>query len=262
MSLLGRAPVESYGAAYLLFFYGQFRSVLFWAIAGAIGALATKPRTTAPLLVGGAIYLLLISCRTPLFHFRYTLPVLFIIPLFAGFGVSLAASWCDRYAGRFVWPMRVVVALLFGLSVWHGRFQWRPALEYDLGPTALQSPWETAYGWLSDAMDNVQDPAQVATFSTFPMFHDFYLGASRGRKYFLPFSLHGTRGMYQTHSRYSEAVTVNSLAQLTILKGFVVLDAFGLRMLENRDIHQFLLQRRPVHVEKGPRSNDVVIWRL
>lgn len=250
-------PAGDYLHAYLLFLYGQFRSVLVWAALGAAWGAIRQPRWTVPLLAGFGAYLALLSFRTDLFHFRYMLPILFIPPLFAGFAVAEALRFLCHRRGTVAAIGIALTLALFAGSVAHGRFQWKPEAVHDLGPTEPQSPWAEAYRWLAS-----HAPADVVTISTFPMFHDLYRGSTNGEKWFLPFSPSGNPADLAATSRYAAARNIESLTQLRIIEGVIVLDRFGLAMLQNAEIRDWLLQVPPVHVEPGTRNNHVFIWRL
>jgi len=247
----------AYLQAYLLFLYGQFRAVLVWAALGAAWGSIRQPRWAVPLLAGFGAYLALLSFRTDLFHFRYMLPILFIPPLFAGFAVAEALRFLRHWRGTVAAIAIALTLALFAGSVAHGRFQWKPEEVHDLGPTEPQSPWAEAYHWLA-----THAPADAVTISTFPMFHDLYRGSTNGEKWFLPFSPSGNPADLAATSRYAVARNIESLVQLRAIEGVIVLDRFGLTMLQNEEIRDWLLRMPPVHVEPGTRNNHVFIWRL
>lgn len=257
-------PRANYAGAYLLFVYGQLRWLTLWVAFGAAWATLRHPGWALPLLAGWCAYLYLIAFRISLFHFRYLLPTLPLLPFFAACGLLACLRALHRMRGRPAWLGRGLVLAAFAVCAASGRFQWIPAPTYDLGPTAPQPPWAAAYRWLAaDIAGRQGDRRSFQTVSTFPMFHDLYLGTRGGGKYFLPFSPAAASGSFAETCRYAVAPPIESLGQVPKeVDTYVILDRFSLDRLKHDAVRKQLMHLAPVHWETGPRNNDVVIWRL
>jgi 4-amino-4-deoxy-L-arabinose transferase-like glycosyltransferase len=252
-----------YFATYASFLWGQLGWVLGWAVVGAAYSIARQPRKCLPLLLAAALYLFIISEHTALFHFRYLLPALWLILLFAGIGVAGSLAMLEHFNKRAATGGRPLVAALFCASLVSGQFIATPHQRYWLGWTAPQPEWRVAYSWLGRHHAEQNTGTSLVTVSVFPMFHDFYLDGD-ARKYFLPFRYSRRVGHEQKVSNYSTAEPVDSLETLRSSGGYVVLDNYGLEMLANRDIRAYLNERDPLHVveSRGGYSYRILIWKI
>jgi len=254
---------QNYSKAYLSFLNGQLNGLLIWVPVGALLAVWKRPRFSIPLVITVCAYFYVISTRNILFHFRYTLPLICFLLMFAAHAYSFLFERCFSSRSMLLKSGTVFLTILFLSCVSGARFQYLPARRYRLGFTAPQPDWRQAYKWIESSHgdgDGSDDP--IVTVSNFPMFHDFYLGKSTGMKYFLPFSLSGYPNEFREKPQYSKARLICSLDELTQLDCHVVLDDFGLRMLKNKQIRDFLLRRQPDRRVCAPQGFDVFVWRL
>jgi hypothetical protein len=67
-------------------------------------------------------------------------------------------------------------------------------------------------------------------------------------------------GSTQWHPPYVPATVVGSVAELESIRGYAILDDFGLRMLANTDIRRHLLDTPPCFETGG--SDRLYVWRL
>ena len=252
-----------YLARYATFAFAQFKGLLVWTLLGAVLAAWKHPARSVPLLVAAAAYLYVIAFRNVLIHYRYMLPVLFLFPLFAAYGFSFLLEQCRTLPRRSRYAAVAVLVLAMSGSIVTARMMIRPRVHHYLGFTSPLPDWEKAYRWVrTDARSTPGGSgAGPVTISTFPMFHDLYLGADVGTKYFLPFSISGFPGDERMTPRYSRARVVGSAAELVAANGYVVIDDFSLRMLVDQETQHLLLTRPPDQIIDGPRNFDVFIWR-
>jgi len=246
-----------------LFDYGgflafQFGKVLFWAPVGIFVALWKRPRTALPLVFTMACYLYIIGLRTTLFHFRYLLPVLPFLAAFAAFGFTSLMKRLLSLKSLIAAAAAVALPALFFLSVLSGQFQLFPKGGYVLGYTAPQPEWRAAYRWIVGRGGG----GKPATLSTFPMWHDIYLGDRGGEKYFLPFSLSGLSRHFRETPQYSRAVVVREADELKEVVGFAVFDDFSLAMVDNAAVRSRLLERAAAAVFESPEGYQVSVWKL
>jgi acyl-CoA thioesterase-1 len=251
---------STYWQDYLRFFFGIFGPALLWIMPGAVWALGKERAALAPLLLATLAYLLLICFQTSLFHYRYVLPVLpFLITLITVGGAgTVARLWTVNH--RWSRMLTGAMVLLFAGSLMCVKMNLRPQRQYVLGHTEPQADWATAYRWLEkDAARRGWAPGQIPTISTFPVFHELYLGAG-GAKYYLPLTLTGRSNEVWTSASYVQAQTVDTLEAYSQLEGYAVLDHMGFEMMLSQSIRSELARLQPAVVIPGPE--EVVIWRL
>jgi acyl-CoA thioesterase-1 len=251
---------STYWQDYLRFFFGIFGPALLWILPGAAWALDKERATLAPLLLATLAYLLLICFQTSLFHFRYVLPILpFLITLFTVGGAgtvtrlwTINRRWSRSLAG--------VLAVVFAGSLAGVKMNLRPHEQYVLGYTEPQADWAAAYRWIElDAARRGKTPEQIHTISTFPVFHELYLGLG-GTKYFLPHTLTGRSNDVWTSASYVQAKPVDSLELFSHLAAYVILDHMGFEMMVCQPIRHELARLPSSAVIPGPQ--EIVIWRL
>jgi hypothetical protein len=255
------AQAGRHAAIYSRYLHAQLGGLALWAVAGALlGRVAGYPGAV-PVALGAALYLAAISVGSPLFHLRYALPVL---PLVLSLGL-VGIGAVGRVAAR-----RSCLIKLLGLAVllvggWNAIVTCpltpRATAEYRLDYTVPQPDWRGACELVGRLARASAPPEPPVTISTFPMFHDLYLGPE-GTRRFLPFSPSGLAGDVQWESVYSAAEPVRSVEELERLRGYVVLDDFSLRMLANGGIRDWLAARPPLGVFKGGAFGRAYVWRL
>ena len=250
-----------YLKAYAYFLCSQLKFVLPFALLGFGYALIKHTRYAVVLGLAVVVYLIVTASNFILFHFRYTLPIVPYLLVFAGLGfhvlyrACLPANSIPRKAG---WAG---VTLLLLLAIGTAEFQFRPKRVYYLGPTAPQPEWKRAYEIIRHAIEQCVPEKQTAiTVSTFPMFHDFYLKRFNGQKFFLPYSPSGYPGHSRSQPGFSQATVITSLQELNEIRGYLVLDLFGIRRLLNKDIKACLNRFKPDTFVDGPGQFDIFIW--
>lgn len=252
---------QSYALSYAQFLYSQLGGCLAWAAAGMVLGTLLRPSLAAPLCLAVLVYFLAVANRTLLFHFRYMLPILPFAALFAGLAADLIVEYSLRSrAGRLrTVPLLCVALFLAALAT--ARTTWRPEPWYRLGISAPQPDWQRAYAWVQAHHDRfLADEPAIDTISTFPMFHDLYLDTP-GRKCFLPFSITGLRDDFREEPRYARAHVVDTLVELQMQEGYLVLDDLGLRTLKNEETWDFLTKHRPDHIVCSEGPYHVFIWK-
>lgn len=256
---LNPAREYAYGMEYLKFACYQYGVMLVWAVIGAGISVCAFPRLL-PLLAVAALFVYSISARTALFHYRYLMPVFHLTFLFSALGVHYVCGKICVVGVKWVRVLAMVfMVVLAGWSLSTYLHTLRPTAVYYLGSTEPQPPWRDAYAWIRG--QSRLEGQSADTISTFPMFHDLYLGG--GSKFYLPFSFSGQPASCQESPPYSTATVVDSLRSLRDLSAYVVLDDFGLRMLRNAEIRDYLKQRAPTRVFQSPQANwRVLVWRM
>lgn len=251
---------SNYGLLYARFLYQELGPFLVWSGAGLILGLGPLRKRTGRLAVATLAFLGLIAFQTSLFHYRYVLPVL---PLLLTFGTAGAEFlWRQLWSGRTLGArgLALLTAGLCVVSLTGMNLNVRPYQTYYLGPTEPQPEWATAYRWVEqDAVRRGLAPDQIHTISTFPVFHELYLGTGGARSY-LSLSLTGDTNEIWTSASYSRAHTVDSLEAFSRLQGYVILDHMGFELLADASIRQALARMKPALVVPGPVA--IVIWRL
>jgi hypothetical protein len=152
----------------------------------------------------------------------------------------------------------VVLPALFFMSAFTGQFQILPKEGYVLGYTAPQPEWREAYRWI----EGRSGKSRPATLSTFPMWHDIYLGAKGGEKYFLPFSLSGHEKHLREGPHYSRAKIVKGPDELREIEGFAVFDDFSFTMIENDAVRERFAEKEPAAYFKSPEGYELYVWKL
>lgn len=249
-----------YALPYARFLLEQFGLLALWA---ALGAALARPRGPflALALAGGA-YFAVLSTATVLFHYRYLLPLAPLAHLSAAAG--LETLW--RHTPR---PERLPRALvptllagLFLLSLPWSRLEALPQPRHDLDVTAPQPAWREAYAWVRENhRRSGAAGAGPVTISTFPMFHDLYLGPQTGSKYFLPFSPSGRPVDLWRKARYSRARTLLPDTEPPELTGYVILDDFSVQSLEDQDFAARLRALGAVLIP-SPGGWNTYVWRI
>lgn|GEM_PF-2977827 len=257
---LHNVGVTWYAGLYAGFLWRSFGWLLGWTALGAAWTLATRPRFAVPVLSMLAAHAAFICLGSRLYHERYILPLVPFVLMFAAAGLLWAWRLCGRTPRCWSIPTRAAVIGLFALSISAGVFTTHLNDNYTLGITAPQPDWRAAYAWIARTAEETDRPATNAdTISTFPVFHDLYMPPRFGMKFFLPFSFSGYPGSFQETPPYSTATTIASLEHLRQVRGHIVLDFFGLRMLKDAALRKILLQRMPTHIVEG--RFPVYIWR-
>lgn len=260
VSGLTPAGGSRYALPYARFLLGEFGFLLAWA---ALGAAAAAPRVPfLALTAAGGGYLVVLSAATVLFHYRYLLPLAPLLHVLAAAGLETLWQRVPRPAGL---PRALLPALLVGsflLSLPWTRLEALPKGRHDLDDTAPQPAWREAYAWVRENHRRIGAGGEgPVTISAFPMFHDLYLGPQTGDKYFLPFSPSGRSGDVWAEARYSRAHTLQPGRGLPEREGYVILDDFAFRMLEDQELAAMLRDRGAVLIP-SPGGWNTYIWRI
>jgi len=255
---LRRPSGENYLYDYGGFLAFQLGYTLLWLPIGIFAALWKRSRLALPLLFAAGCYVYVISLRTTLFHYRYLLPVLPFFISFIALGFTSFMRRLMSIRGLIAAAAAVILPALFFMSAFSGQFQIFPKGGYVLGYTAPQPEWREAYRWI----DSRSGGGRPATLSTFPMWHDIYLGAKGGEKYFLPFSLSGHDRHVRETPHYSRATIVEGPDELKGIEGFAVFDDFSFSMIENDAVRQRLEEKEPAAYFKSPEGYQLYIWKL
>ncbi|MBU0577667.1 glycosyltransferase family 39 protein [Patescibacteria group bacterium] len=203
--------------------------------------------------IGVIVYYLSISFQNKLLHFRYLLPIIPFLLIYIACPIDqLFESIKKRHKAFSIGLGVILVAAMISV----GQFNMLAKDAYYLGNTAPQPNWEAGWEWIkNDAGEN-----EIITISTFPMFHDIYIGKEVGEKYFLPFSMTGLPGSYYKKAPYSQAETIGNLDEFKEIEGYVILDDLGYRMLRGQEIKGYLNSLTPVFTDRG--AFDITIWKL
>jgi hypothetical protein len=260
--LQGVFPVDNSGA-YVRFLADQMGPLLPLALMGMIIGAFARPGRFVPLAVGSLLHLVVISFVWPYFAFRYSFPL--VAPLLAFAAVPVAAPFsrqaCSR--GRAMGRALLCVVLL-AVSAVGADTTFVPKQRYLLGFTEPQPEWRDAYDMIRERERRLRAAGrpeeEIVTVSAIPLFHDIYLGRNVGRKYYLPISFTGYPGAVARDEPYTTAATIRSLDELLAVRGYLILDDFGLRMLVNKDIRSYLAKTTPNAVLK--HRYNVFVWIL
>lgn len=239
----------NYSLMYGHFLLSQFGMLFPLAGLGMLLALKKDWRSTIPLVVGVLLYFYVISCRMILFAFRYTLPIMPLLILFAAHALWAPTQLLPAKGLRRRMAFAVSAVLVWGLA-WVGvAVTVMPKREYRLGYTEPQPHWREAYAMIARRHKTLtaagKDTVPLNVISTFPVLHDIYLGEQIGAKFYIPCSLTGYPGDIQQNPPYTRAQVVNRWADLKGFRGYIVLDDLGLRMIADPIIRQRLANRRP-----------------
>jgi len=254
----------NYSHGYAAFLYQQMGGSLFLALGGMLVSLRKCWRVTLPLIIALLSYYYVISLRTWLFAFRYTLPLLVFLPLFAAYLIGMPLQWRHNHDRKKGIVAVVVSLILMGVAFYGLAYTIVPQKTYLLSETEPQPRWKEAYE-LIQARERkfgyeTDRTMAVTTISAFPFFHDIYIGEDTGRKYYLPVSFTGYPGEVHWCASYTSAEVVLSLDDLLRIKGYLILDDFAFRMLVNDEIRNYLLNHEPNAILPGRVS--VFIWLM
>jgi len=234
------APDLDYSLKYIEFLLRQLGLFLPLSAVGLFMLILQKKwRYIIAIAVSAVVYFLLISFRNSLFHFRYILPIVPFITIFIAYVFEFVAYILDSLFKRlkkYHIGTSVTAVLLILAVIFIGNFSFLPKGEYYLGYTAPQPDWKAGYEWIKNDADN----EEIVTISTHPVFHDIYLGKEIGKKYFLSFSLSGLPNASRKKSIYANSEVVDDFGELKEIKGYLVLDEFSFRMLDNKAIKDYL----------------------
>ncbi len=254
----------SYGVMYAGFFVDQLGLLSVLSVAGALVALVALPARAAGLLAGAAVYAAFISLRTPIFGFRYALPLVPVVIAFASYAVTLPLP-ARASSGRRAAAGGAAALVLLAGGLWWARLSWVPAGEYRLGYTEPQPNWRAAYAWIAEDIARRArkrpSAAPPALVSALPFLDAEYLRAIPHRRHYLPVSHTGLPGSLRRQPPYVAAETIGALGQLRRLGAcYVVLDDFGLRMLGDARTREHLAATPPAVIIPG--AFPVAVWRL
>ncbi len=252
---------QQHAPRYLVFLWRELGLLPLWAMGGAVLASMRGWRRALPLILAAGLYFWSLSTRSLLFHFRYILPLLPIIMLFAAYAVTMPVLAGLRRPGLRGKTGAILLLGAFLTSLGFAHFSVIPRTHYALGYTAPQPDWAAAYAWVKEQeLTRTGTRNGIRTVTTFPMFHDLYLGNESGTRSFLPFSRTGYPGEFQDAPRYSDATVVSDPDKLWSHNGWIILDDFGLRMLKDPAIRDALMRIPPTRIIKGPHRFDVFVW--
>ncbi|MBN2087470.1 glycosyltransferase family 39 protein [Candidatus Peregrinibacteria bacterium] len=210
-----------------------------------------KSKYMLALTIGVASYFLLISFKNPVLNFRYLLPILPFIFIYIAYAFN---QLFEKFKKNRI-SSSIFLSLFIILISFSGKSNFLPNA-YNLGISAPQPDWKAGYEWIkNDAGDK-----EIITISTFPMFHDIYYGKNIGEKFYLPYSGNGMPGSFNDDSNYSNAEVINSLDELLSINGYLILDNYGLRMLRDEDVRNYLGPLNPTEIIKG--DFDLMIWKI
>jgi hypothetical protein len=254
----------NYAIHYGVFLFREMGIILPLGVLGMILASVFWPRKAIPLALSVAAYFLAISFMWQYFSFRYA------FPLFAPFFIFAATPFAILFEKVWLHKPRLRViglgfcAIFFWVSIVSGKVTFTPIERYMLGYTEPQPEWKDAYDLIVNREKEARrlgvDSPGFVTVSALPLFHDVYIGPKIGKKYYLPLSFTGHPKDLAGVESYTAAYTVRSVDDLLGIKGYLILDDFGLRMLANKDIQKYLLNRTPNAVLK--HEYNVFIWLL
>ena len=260
--------LTSSGLSYVRQYSDFLREQLGWLIwlipVGILAAGIGRWRAALFLGVPLAAYLFVISVQTELFAFRYVFPVFFVLLWFIAYGVfAVVRLLVDRMP--FLWMKSAIWLGVMGLLL---AVPWQrtllPQSRYILGRTAPQPEWKEAYTLLKERELKLQalgrGRTSVAVVSALPMLDQLYFGDHIGTQYYLPVSYSGMANDQQHHSPFTVSTPVQTVEQLQQLSGYLILDDFGLFMLLNKDMQNYLTHRKPNALIHG--QYNIFIWVL
>ena len=266
LDALGRifspSPIN-YTMDYTSYLIQELGLLLPMSILGMLVALWVWPRKAVPLVASGLVYFAVITMGWRYFAFRYSFPL--VAPLLAFAALPIALPFIGHGGCRWprlTWAMSCAVLLL--IAVLSAKMVFIPRARYTLGFTAPQPEWQDAYGLIIEREKRLQGPTptpqKLTTISAIPLFHDLYLGQEVTQKYYLPISFTGYPGDIAESDSYTSATVIHSLQELLSIKGYLILDDFGLRMLVDQEIRQYLASKTPNAILK--HEFNVFIWVL
>lgn len=256
---IGRTSGKFYATPYLQFLGSTWGAVLLFAALGVVTGILRKRRATMAITIAAALYFVLLSFRVSLFHYRYLLPLVLFTPLLAAAGFHDLCAWLLRRKRCWEGIAMGLVIVLFVASLSTMDLNVAPYAKYYLGLTAPQPEWHAAYAWIAkDAAGAVGPARNPTTVSAFPVFHDLYL-AEGGDKHYLPVTLTGHDEDAPQDALYTRAHTITSLEELLQVRGYVILDEMGFKMLTNDRIGEYLGRRQPAAVFHG--FPEIRVWK-
>ena len=244
------------------FLWSVFGPILLWTLAGAAACATARFRQAgAPILVAALLYLSYLCVFTPLYHHRYLVPLLPLIPALAALGLAWIVRHLWTFARRPADAMAGAAIALFVVSGFFMDWNVRPYEKYYLGSTEPQPDWRSAFSFVAaDAANSGIPPDRVTTASIAPVFHPIYIG-NQGRSLYLPFSLSGRETDVRTKTDYLRADPVASVADLLrAAPCYVVMDDMSMRLMQSGEIRAFLESQKPAHAQAG--IFPVYVWKI
>ena len=253
----------NYSVHYIIYLWQELGFLLPLSVLGMILGSIRWPKTILPLSVVLIAYFGVISKGWNYFAFRYAFPLIAPMIFFSTLLCSQSLFVRIRYR-----PIRlglfVASCCMLAISAYTAHLAPPFQSRYILGYTAPQPEWKDAYQLISQRESMIpkasSTPSNFVTVSALPLFHDIYLGKDIGKKYYLPISHTGYPGDIAATPPYTEATLVTSLQELLSINGYLILDDFGLRMLANKEIQEYLANRTPNLVIK--HEHNVFVWIL
>lgn len=253
-----------YGMNYLWVLNEQFGYLwIFVAAIGCMGIATCRKELAIPLILSGTIYFAVLSDFTWMYADRYLFILSSIVILFLSQGVFVSANLLRRLAPQSVSDRSFVVWLSLAAAAYlcTTRLVLVPREDLSLGVTAPQPDWQTAFALIRKHNRSVgRANNDIVTISSYPLLHDVYLGRHTGKKYYLLTSFGGHPDGVAKTPPHSTAKIVKSLDRLLSLSGYLFADEFSLRMMENRDIRNYLRQHKPNAILKSDYL--IFIWEL
>lgn len=252
-----------YGPVYSDYLFRQLAGFLFLAIMGAAVLLVRTPQIGGLLVLCCLAYFGVISFKSHLFAFRYLLPLVPFICIFA----AVPFSWLSKVhrANRSRSSLALLCLLLGGFGLW-GVFSaklslWPPASS-EVDVTVPRPDWRMAAALIRNREMQVQSKHRdrIAVASALPTVVDAYLEDVGVENFYLPINMTGYPGEDLWVSYYAKAEVIRNIEQLQNLKGYLLMDDFSLQSLLDPALMAALAGWPPDAIISG--DFPIYIWIL
>ncbi len=263
VAALRQARGINYFGFYAAYLFNQMGWGLALAVVGGIGLLVRHPRTTGPVWVSCLAYSGIISFKSHLFGFRYLLPLMPFLCIYAATPyawISQAAFW-DRF--RFGRLTRVFMLGLLMAILGSANLSLLPRREYAVDDTVPRPDWRQAAALIRERIQREEATAQGLQIvaSAVPPVMSAYLGDLAIELVYLPINMTGYPGEEHRDSPYLPARAIPTYSELQNVKGYVVLDEFGLQALLDMVTQTALSLRTPDAIVGGKFATYIWILR-
>ncbi len=257
---LSESAGTNYVLSYVRFLWQELGLFLPLSAAGILAGMLSRPRAVFPLAISAVAFFSLIALKTPLFAYRYVLP---IFPFIILFGVG--GCWSPWLLFRERWPrlrpaFTLVSMLIFAVSLFFSDVAFRFRERYVIDPTAPQPRWREAYATIRARENHIARSARPTLLSAFPFMDAIYMEGVSYEAGYLPVSHTGRPNEMLESPPYCPARIFHSTAEFHDRRGYVIVDDMALRMLASSEIKDCLLQHRPSVIIDGP--SRIYIWLI
>jgi len=240
-----------YGALYFGVLFMNLDILFALSLLSAATLLITRNNLT-PVIVGCLVYFLAISYRTPLFAYRYLLPIFPVLCLLA----AVPVGWARTLIGHKrpitgLIGLLLVALTLIGINASHMRLVSSRFVFVDM--TTPRPDWRTVFATIQDRSNasGYHSSTRPLIVTAFPLMVDVYCNTNEFSKGYLPISTTGYPGDEQWRPPYTTATVISSVSELTNTLGYMVLDQFSINMLLNSEAKSYVRTNTPDLIIEG-----------